>query len=99
MIATFEQALGYDTEMDKDEMGLIQWVWTVFDIGTTRHKTVSSYRPSVPTSLKKQSIVFEVGKKVYEQQHRYYQKKGYRNCDLIYNFDTNLLAFLSLWRM
>ena len=36
---------------------------------------------------------------MYEQQYRCYEKKGYYNCDPIHNFDTNLLALLSLWRM
>ena len=74
-------------------------MWTVFGTGTTRRPIVSAYRPSVPSTLKARGINFESGTKVYEQQYRYYRRKNYHNCDLIPNFDTNLLALLSLRRM
>ena len=74
-------------------------MWTVFDTGTTRRRIVSAYRPSVLSTLKRRRIGFKAGTKVYEQQYRYYRKKGYYSLDSVHNFDTNLLALLSLWRM
>ena len=99
VIATFGQTSGYDMKMGKDKTGLGQWVWTVFGTGTTRRRIVSAYRPSVPSTLKGRCIDFKAGTKVYEQQYRYYQRINYHNCDPFHNFDTNLLALLSLWRM
>ena len=49
--------------------------------------------------MKGHRIDFKAGTKVYEQQYRYYRRKNYHNLDLVHNFDTNLLALLSLWRM
>ena len=85
--------------MDKDKTRLAQWVWIVFDTGTTRRQFVLAYHLKTPKSLKRHGIDFEEGKKVYKQQFRYYQKKEYANPDPIYNFDKNLLALLSLQRM
>ena len=86
-------------EMGRDETGLGRWVWMVFDTGTTRRRIVSAYRPSVPSTLKGQRINLKAGVKVYEQQHRYYRTKNYHIKDPVHNFDTNLLALLSLWRL
>ena len=86
-------------EMGKDETGLGRWVWMVFDTGTTRRRIVSAYQPSVPSTLKGRRINLKAGVKVYEQQHRYYRTKNYHIKDPVHNFDTNLLALLSLWRL
>ena len=71
----------------------------MFDTETTRLRIVSVNRPSVLSTLKGRCINFESGTKVYKQQYRYYRRESYHNCDSIHNFDTNLLALLSLWRM
>ena len=99
IIATFGRTSGHNMEMNKDETRLTRWVWTIFDTGTTRQWFVTAYCPCLPLSSKKCDIDLDKSKIVYEQQYRYYQKKGYANQDPIYNFDKKLLAILSLWRM
>ena len=99
LAAVYGRATAFGTvETGKDETGLGRFVWIVFRTEGLTRRIVSAYRPRKPSSIKRRGLDWK-GTKVWEQHYNYFRKVGAYNTDPHYNFDKDLLALLSLWRL